>query len=230
MRGFFNHIWYKLLNEEGIPISGASIWIYDYENPVDQLILFDENENQLTQPIFTDTEGIFDFYVKDHIKSETNGYVWDTQFIISWSKDDKNGIIRGSHLFGDFDSVNLSGSNERLNKAISNFIGWSIDTHVDFNFGRTERCGSSSSSSSSESSSSSSSESSSSSSLSESSSSSSESVEPIATRGVFGGGDTGGGGSDLNNIDYITINSLGNASDFGDLTANKKTLAACANA
>ena len=34
------------------------------------------------------------------------------------------------------------------------------------------------------------------------------------TRGLFAGGSTG---SEINNIDYVTIASTGNASDFGDL-------------
>ena len=177
-RGFFNHIWYKLLDEEGIPVPTASVWIYDYKNPTTELTLFDENGDMLTQPISTDSEGVFEFYVKDHIRSAVDGYEWDTQFIISWSKDDKSGLIRGDHLWGEFKSVNVSGNLARLNKAISNFFGWTIDTHVDFEFGSTNRCGSSSSSSSSTSSSSSSSVSisSSSSSLSSSSSTSSSST------------------------------------------------------
>lgn len=41
-------------------------------------------------------------------------------------------------------------------------------------------------------------------------------VEPVgATRGVFGGGYTG---SMSNVMDYITIDTTGNATDFGDLT------------
>ena len=182
-RGFFNHIWYKLLDEEGIPIPTASVWIYDYKNPLTQLTLFDENGDVLTQPISTDTEGILEFYVKDHIRSAVDGYEWDTQFIISWSKDDKSGLIRGDHLWGEFKSVNVSGNLSRLNKAISNFYGWTIDTHVDFEFGSTNRCGSSSSSSSSLSSSSSSSVSFSSSSSSTSSSSSSTSTSTPCVSG-----------------------------------------------
>ena len=41
------------------------------------------------------------------------------------------------------------------------------------------------------------------------------------TRGVFGGGNTGNpSNNELNVIDYVTISSTGNASDFGDLTNN----------
>lgn len=154
MRGFYNHIWYKLLDEEGIPVSAANVFLYEYDSPTTQLVLFDENEDQITQPIVTTSAGILEFYVKDNIKSESDGYTWDTRYIISWSKDDKAGIIQGDHLFGEYESADLSGTSTILNKAISNFVGWSVDDHVDFNFGSTVRCGSSSSSSSSTSSSS----------------------------------------------------------------------------
>lgn len=49
-------------------------------------------------------------------------------------------------------------------------------------------------------------------------------------RGVFGGGYYFSSGDHyLNSIDYVTINSLGNASDFGDLTVTRRTLGAVAN-
>lgn len=48
-------------------------------------------------------------------------------------------------------------------------------------------------------------------------SSSSGSVTPTATRGLFGGGS---GASNSNIIDYITISTTGNATDFGDLTVS----------
>jgi hypothetical protein len=48
-----------------------------------------------------------------------------------------------------------------------------------------------------------------------------------ATRGIFGGGDTG---SLSNIIDYVTIASTGNATDFGDLTIARYALGACSNA
>lgn len=46
----------------------------------------------------------------------------------------------------------------------------------------------------------------------------------MADRGIFGGG------IDLNNvIDYITISTTGNATDFGDLTVARYQLAATSN-
>ena len=148
MAGFINHIWYKLLTEEGVPISGASIWLYEYDNPTTQLRIFDENNDTLSQPLISNTQGVFDFYVRDNINSKSTGYQWDQQFIISWSKDDKSGIIRGDHLFGEYESVNASGNLARLNKAMSNYYGWMFNTHVDAKFGLVVGCGSSSSSSS----------------------------------------------------------------------------------
>jgi hypothetical protein len=48
------------------------------------------------------------------------------------------------------------------------------------------------------------------------------SVSP--TRGLFGGGYNG---AYLNVIDYVTIATTGNATDFGDLTVARRNLAGC---
>jgi len=50
----------------------------------------------------------------------------------------------------------------------------------------------------------------------------------VVPKGLFGGGLAG---SVIQNvIDYITIATLGNAADFGDLTAARKKLSACSSA
>jgi hypothetical protein len=48
----------------------------------------------------------------------------------------------------------------------------------------------------------------------------------LGNRGVFGGGVTPGV---VNTIDFITISTLGNALDFGDLTQNRNQLGACSS-
>jgi hypothetical protein len=49
-------------------------------------------------------------------------------------------------------------------------------------------------------------------------------------RGVFGGGSVLAGGTGYSNvIDYITINTTGNASDFGDLLAAQRHGSATSN-
>jgi len=52
-----------------------------------------------------------------------------------------------------------------------------------------------------------------------------------STRGVFGGGfiPSPSPGVNFNTIDYITIASESNATDFGDLTVGRRELAACSN-
>ena len=51
-----------------------------------------------------------------------------------------------------------------------------------------------------------------------------------ATRGVFGGGDPNAAPyPKVNNIDYITIATTGNSSDFGDLTDARNHVNACSN-
>ena len=47
---------------------------------------------------------------------------------------------------------------------------------------------------------------------------------PLASRGVFGGGITG---SNTNVVDYVTIQTAGNATYFGDLTVARSESAAC---
>ena len=48
-------------------------------------------------------------------------------------------------------------------------------------------------------------------------------------RGIFGGGRTSPGNSKLNNIQYLTIPSAGDAIDFGDLTNQRRRLDACSS-
>ena len=49
-----------------------------------------------------------------------------------------------------------------------------------------------------------------------------DAIPHIITRGVFGGGNTG---SNTNVMDYITIDTTGNATDFGDLTVARQYVA-----
>jgi hypothetical protein len=51
-----------------------------------------------------------------------------------------------------------------------------------------------------------------------------------STRGVFGGGRGAGFPSQTNVMEYITIASTGNATDFGDLIGPNYYLGACSNA
>ena len=55
-----------------------------------------------------------------------------------------------------------------------------------------------------------------------------ETVGYARDRGVFGGG-YGSPAASQNVIDYITISSTGNATDFGDLTSQRSQLGACAS-
>ena len=48
-------------------------------------------------------------------------------------------------------------------------------------------------------------------------------------RGVFGGGQAPGYPPETDTIDYITISTPGNATDFGNLTQSRKDLAGASN-
>jgi len=138
-RGFFNHFWYKLLDEDGVPAPSAYVYIYDLNSPTTQLTIFDENFDVESQPLITNSNGVFDFYVKDNIGTDIVGapsgsYEWNKQFIISWNDGvDKSGVISGDRLFGNFETVNTSGSTTSKNKTMSNYIGWLLEKHVNSN-------------------------------------------------------------------------------------------------
>jgi hypothetical protein len=55
----------------------------------------------------------------------------------------------------------------------------------------------------------------------------SNSVSPALPRGVFGGGQVSGNARNV--IDYITISSVGNATDFGDLAIARQGQGSCAS-
>jgi hypothetical protein len=51
---------------------------------------------------------------------------------------------------------------------------------------------------------------------------------PVVARGLFAGGITASGYT--NDIDYVTIATTGNATDFGDLTVARNVLTGVSNA
>ena len=48
-------------------------------------------------------------------------------------------------------------------------------------------------------------------------------------RGLFGGGQRGNPAADVDTIDYVTIASTGNATDFGNLTLARNESGACSD-
>ena len=48
-----------------------------------------------------------------------------------------------------------------------------------------------------------------------------------STRAVFGGGTDGGEPNSSNIIEYVTIATLGDATDFGNLLTSKQGMSAC---
>jgi FlaG/FlaF family flagellin (archaellin) len=53
-----------------------------------------------------------------------------------------------------------------------------------------------------------------------------EGYYPVGDRGIFAGGSTG---STTNVIDYVTITTTGNATDFGDLSVARTGHSSCSN-
>jgi hypothetical protein len=168
-------------------------------------------------------------------------YAWDTEYRykLGMMVLVRVVFIQGDALFGRYAQVDeTDSSNTRVNKAMSNYLGWFIQDHIDFMFGTTQNCGSSSSSSYSESSSSVSSSSVSSSSSSSESSSSSSSTSEFASGGYFtdttsvgnpsGYSFTGGQfRSRLVDDDLyrrIDTTNVGNRTDFGIAYDNSMTI------
>ena len=87
------HFWSHLIDDEGIPIQGASVTIYLSETLSPAYIYTSENS---TTPINTDpqvttnSEGFFEFWIGD--VSESAGYSIPQKFKIAW---EKTGVAEG---------------------------------------------------------------------------------------------------------------------------------------
>jgi uncharacterized GH25 family protein len=62
-RGFLNHIWYKLLDEEGRPISNATVFFYD-KNLVPLITYTSNDMTTSASSASTNSQGVFEFYVQ----------------------------------------------------------------------------------------------------------------------------------------------------------------------
>jgi hypothetical protein len=86
------------------------------------LTIYNSSGGIISQPLITNSGGVFEFYVKDDIgvPSGANGhYAWDKEYRIAWEKDDKIGFIQGDALFGRYAQVDeTDSSSTRINKAI----------------------------------------------------------------------------------------------------------------
>lgn len=125
-----NSFWYRLLDDDGVPISGADVYVYKVKSS-DTLTLFNVTGGSLSQPLTTDSNGAFQFFVKDKIEDAINGYDWEQEFRIKWKKGDEKGTIQGDHLFGEYDQIDINSNDNVKNKAISNDLARIWNEHVD---------------------------------------------------------------------------------------------------
>jgi len=117
------HFWYSLRDGEGIPMTGESVYIYKHGTS-NELNIFDSTETQLSQPLTTDSEGIFEFYVKDIYSS---GYLPSQKMTISWSVNS----IDNLDIFDKMYQVDETSTNIDENKLISNQLAYTWETHKD---------------------------------------------------------------------------------------------------
>lgn len=174
------HFWYQLRDEEGIPREGEQVYIYEsvihgrqapyapsaYPYPIEnELYVFDEDGNPLTQPLTTSTAtssaasaaasaGSFEFYVRDAMSP--SGYSWADRIRIQWDHEGTDKYADRIMLWGDFYESDETDTDTDINKAINNIIACRINTHINLVAGDNLTSSSSSSVSSSSSSSSSS--------------------------------------------------------------------------
>lgn len=83
-----SHYWQYLMNEEGQPVAGASIYIQLAGNTVIPVKIYTAETggvaNSTAPQLTTDINGFFEFWIAD--ASETDGYLGSQKFLIRWSK------------------------------------------------------------------------------------------------------------------------------------------------
>jgi len=115
------HFWYSLKDEDGEPIPSQSVYIYK-NGTTDELTIFNSSGIQLSQPLTTDSDGIFEFYVKDEWSS---GYTASQKMTIDWG----DGSIDNLDIFENIYSVDETSTNTDKNKLVSNQQAYNWETH-----------------------------------------------------------------------------------------------------
>jgi len=132
------HFWYTLLDKEGEAVSNANIYIYE-SGTTTELSVYDYLTAKIAQPIITDSEGIFEFYVKDQHESSDN-YGPSQRMKISWSASassitgeiDNAEIFDKVYKFEDFNAGDYQPNDYTYkNKLVSNQTAYNWNTHKD---------------------------------------------------------------------------------------------------
>jgi len=132
------HSWYTLLDNIGEAVPDANVYVYE-ANTSTELLVYNYLNVEINQPIITDSDGIFEFYVKDQYES-SNNYTPDQRMKISWSTNDSSisGEINNIEIFdkiykfedfneGDYQPADYS----YKNKLVSNQKAYNWESHID---------------------------------------------------------------------------------------------------
>lgn len=128
------HIWYNLKDEEGQPINEANINLYLTGTATEATIYNSVSTSAgLDQPVISDSDGFFEFYLGDQFEDLPNiGYSPTQYFDLVWSSPSGSGIVDGLQLFDLIFPVDETDSTDtEKNKMLSNELAYKFTTHVD---------------------------------------------------------------------------------------------------
>jgi len=130
------HFWYTLLDSEGEAVPNADVYVYEADTTT-EISVYNQSSVSITQPIVTDSEGIFEFYVKDQYESSDN-YNPDQRMKLSWSVSagtvsgeiDNAEIFDKVYKFEDFNEGDTQPTDYAYkNKLVSNQKAYNWTTH-----------------------------------------------------------------------------------------------------
>ena len=126
------HYWQSVINDEGVPIVGASIYVYLAGTNTPIYIYRDEIANDFTNvvpQVTTDENGRFEFWIGDG--TETYGYEITQKFRIRWEHPSINpGEIDFEDIFPLVFPVDETSTDAQKNKCISNLLANQWNTHI----------------------------------------------------------------------------------------------------
>jgi hypothetical protein len=128
----YKTFWYELRDLTGIPISGATVNIYDEKTTLLNIFEIDGTTPK-SQPITTGIDGLINFAVVDDIVSPS-GYKWDDELTFTWSKNTSAGIINFRQIFGEYHVVEVEKTDTKINKTIGNRLAYIWNYHIGLNF------------------------------------------------------------------------------------------------
>ncbi len=128
--------WQYLVDQTGIPISGATINVYLAGTSTYAYIRYPSKTSSFNTTanvsITTDSSGKFYFYVADKAESSTYGYEYNQEFKVTWAKAGiDSGEIDNVQIFGEHYEVNVSDTNTLKIRSISNANAKEWQDHVD---------------------------------------------------------------------------------------------------